>query len=145
MALVKFSPEFWKYVIDASLAALPGQAPSPESPDQGLPPDGYNVPPAHGVRITGSPAGITALNPSTAPANADVTAIVAGTGFSDGATVNIGVAYSLAPASTRETDLSVVVAAANIAEPGVMPMSVENNDGQLAIRWISPSLRGDQI
>jgi hypothetical protein len=99
-------------------------------PAQGVPPDGHNIPPAQGLPIIGPTPEITALNPSIAPANADVTVNISGTGFSDGATVNIGIAHSLVPASITETDLNVVVEAVNIAEPGVLPMSVENSDGQ---------------
>jgi hypothetical protein len=73
---------------------------------------------------------LTALNPSTAPANADVTVGITGAGFIAGATVNIGTAYGLIPASATATDLSVVIAAVNITFPGTLPVSVKNGDGQ---------------
>jgi hypothetical protein len=73
---------------------------------------------------------LTALNPSTAPANADVTVDITGTGFDAGATVNIGTAYGLVPTSATATNLSVLIKAVNIAFPGTLPVSVKNGDGQ---------------
>jgi hypothetical protein len=73
---------------------------------------------------------LTALNPSTGPANADVTVDITGTGFDAGATVNIGTAYGLVPTSATATNLSVLIKAVNIAFPGTLPVSVKNGDGQ---------------
>jgi hypothetical protein len=73
---------------------------------------------------------VTALNPNTGPANADVTVNITGAGFDPGATVNIGTAYGLIPSSATATNLSVLIAAVNIAFPGTLPVSVKNGDGQ---------------
>jgi hypothetical protein len=73
---------------------------------------------------------ITTLSPSTAPANADVTVDITGTGFDGGATVNIGTAYGLVPTSATATNLSVLIKAVNIAFPGTLPVSVKNGDSQ---------------
>jgi hypothetical protein len=73
---------------------------------------------------------LTALNPSTALAGADVTVDITGTGFDAGVTVNIGAAYGLTPTSATATDLTVPIAAVNIRFPGVLPVSVKNGDGQ---------------
>src|ERR1700746_4021131 len=66
----------------------------------------------HYAGIPGPPSAlaptITALNPDTGPAGADITVSIAGTGFDAGPTVNIGTAHSLAPASITPTDLSVL-------------------------------------
>jgi hypothetical protein len=78
----------------------------------------------------GSPPTVTALNPATGPANTDITVSITGTGFNTGATVNIGTAHSLVPTNITPTDLTVLVAAVNIAQPGTLPMSVRNADGQ---------------
>jgi hypothetical protein len=73
---------------------------------------------------------VTALNPATGPANTDITVSITGTGFNTGATVNIGTAHSLVPTNITPTDLTVLVAAVNIAQPGILPVSVKNADGQ---------------
>jgi hypothetical protein len=78
----------------------------------------------------GPPPTVTALNPATGPANADITVAITGTGFGAGATVNIGTAHSLVPTNITPTDLTVLVAAVNIAQPGILPVSVKNADGQ---------------
>jgi hypothetical protein len=79
------------------------------------------------------PPAITALSPDTGLAAADITVDITGTGFAAGATVNIGVAHSLVPASITATDLSVLFSgAAHIAYPGVLPVSVKNPDGQVS-------------
>ena len=76
---------------------------------------------------------ITALNPATGPAGADLTVNIAGSGFDAGPTVNIGVAHSLVPTSITPTDLSVLFSGtAHIAYPGVLPVSVKNGDGQVS-------------
>src|ERR1700756_2650709 len=76
---------------------------------------------------------ITALNPATGPAGADITVNITGTGFDAGATVNVGVAHSLVPASSAPTALSVLFSgASHIAYPGVLPVSVTNGDGQVS-------------
>jgi hypothetical protein len=79
------------------------------------------------------PPAITALNPATGPAGADITVAIAGTGFDPAPTVNIGVAHSLVPTSITPTDLSVLFSGAlHIAYPGVLPVSVKNSDGQVS-------------
>ena len=76
---------------------------------------------------------ITALNPATGPAGADITVDITGTGFGLFATVNIGEAHSLAPLSVSPTDLSVLFSGtAHIAYPGTLPVSVQNSDGQVS-------------
>jgi hypothetical protein len=76
---------------------------------------------------------ITALNPATGLAGADITVAIAGTGFDGGATVNVGVAHSLVPTSSAPTDLTVLFSGtAHIAYPGVLPVSVQNSDGQMS-------------
>jgi hypothetical protein len=76
---------------------------------------------------------ITVLSPDTGPAATDITVDITGTGFAAGATVNIGVAYSLPPISVTPTDLSVLFSgAAHIQFPGVLPVSVKNSDGQVS-------------
>lgn len=78
------------------------------------------------------PPVITALNPDTAPANADVTVTIDGDGFDRYPTVNIGVAHSLVPTSVSTTQLVVVVEAINIEQPGTLAVSVKNADGQVS-------------
>jgi hypothetical protein len=74
---------------------------------------------------------VTALNPATGPAGADIEVDITGTGFGLYATVNIGEAHSLAPSSVSPTDLKVLFSGtAHIAYPGVLPVSVTNSDGQ---------------
>jgi hypothetical protein len=74
---------------------------------------------------------ITALNPATGPAGADITIGITGAGFDVGATVNIGSAHSLVPLSNNTDHLSVLFSGtAHIAYPGVLPVSVTNGDGQ---------------
>jgi hypothetical protein len=81
----------------------------------------------------GEPPTITALTPSTGPAATDITVDITGTGFAAAVTVNIGAAHSLAPISVTPTDLSVLFSGAeHIAYPGVLPVSVENPDGQVS-------------
>jgi hypothetical protein len=75
---------------------------------------------------------ITALAPATGPANTDITVVITGTGFDAGATVNIGSAFGLVPTSNTPTELSVLVQAVNIAQPGTLPVSVQNWDGQVS-------------
>lgn len=101
-------------------------------PGQGVPEEDFNIPPGQGLPPADPPPAITALNPNTAPANADVIVNISGTGFSGNATVNIGIAHSLVPTSITPTDLSVLVKAVNIAAPGVLPVSVTNVDGQVS-------------
>jgi hypothetical protein len=74
---------------------------------------------------------ITALNPATGAAGADITVSIAGSGFDAGPTVNIGTAHSLVPTSITPTDLTVLFSGtAHIAYPGILPVSVRNADGQ---------------
>jgi hypothetical protein len=75
---------------------------------------------------------ITALTPDTGPANTDTPILITGTDFDPLATVNIGVAFGLVPTSVTPTELSVLVEAANIAEPGTLAVSVKNPDGQVS-------------
>src|ERR1700739_3182601 len=51
---------------------------------------------------------ITALNPATGPAGADITVDITGTGFGLFVTVNIGEAHSIPPSSVSATDLTVL-------------------------------------
>jgi hypothetical protein len=79
------------------------------------------------------PPTITALNPATGAAGADITVSIAGTGFDAAPTVNIGTAHSLVPASITPTDLTVLFSGtAHIAYPGILPVSVTNGDGQVS-------------
>jgi IPT/TIG domain len=79
------------------------------------------------------PPAITALNPVTGAAGADITVNITGTGFDAGATVNVGVAHSLVPTSSAPTALSVLFSgASHIQYPGVLPVSVTNADGQVS-------------
>jgi IPT/TIG domain len=73
---------------------------------------------------------LSALNPNTAPAGADLTLELTGTGFDPGATVNVGAAYGLVPSSVSATTLSVVVKALNIVLAGTLGVSVLNSDRQ---------------
>jgi hypothetical protein len=93
--------------------------------------DLYDLGAAGGFPALPAPV-LDALAPDTGPANTDITLALTGSGFEDGATVNIGVAHSLVPSSLTATDLSVVVEAVNIAEPGTLPVSVQNWDGQVS-------------
>jgi hypothetical protein len=75
---------------------------------------------------------LTALNPTGAPANADVTVNVTGSGFDLGATAIVG-ATRLDPTGTpTQTTFSVVIPAADIAAAGAVQVSVKNGDGQLS-------------
>jgi hypothetical protein len=77
------------------------------------------------------PPAITALNPASGPAAADITIGITGSGFDAGVTVNIGAAYGLVPLSKNTDHLSVLFSGtAHIAYPGVLPVSVTNADGQ---------------
>ena len=83
------------------------------------------------IKIHQPPAPVLeALNPDTAPAGADLTLDMTGTGFDPGATVNVGAAYGLVPSSVSETSLSVLVKALNILLPGTLVVSVLNSDRQ---------------
>jgi hypothetical protein len=75
---------------------------------------------------------LVALNPTTAPANLDVTVNITGTGFDLGATILIG-ASVLSPIGTpTQTAFSAVIPAADIATAGTRAVSVKNGDGQLS-------------
>lgn len=76
------------------------------------------------------PPTITALTPSTAPANADVEVEITGSDFSGGVTVEIGTAYGLVPTTIMPTTISVVFEAINIEQPGTLPVKVKNGDDQ---------------
>jgi hypothetical protein len=74
---------------------------------------------------------ITALNPATGPAGADILVDITGTGFGLYTSVNIGEAHSIAPSSVSPTELKVFFSGtAHIAYPGTLPVSVTNGDGQ---------------
>jgi len=75
---------------------------------------------------------LTALAPDTGPANTDITLGLTGTDFDSLASVNIGSAYGLIPSSITPTELSVLVEAVNIAQPGTLGVSVKNPDGQVS-------------
>jgi IPT/TIG domain len=83
-----------------------------------------------GVNAIVPPPTITALSPSSAPANADVAVSITGTGFRAGATVTVGAAFGHIPTVITSTDLSFVIQASNIEFPGVLPVKVVNSDGQ---------------
>jgi hypothetical protein len=70
------------------------------------------------------------LTPNTSPAGADVTVTIAGNGFKEDDTVNIGVAHSLVPDSITPTEIVVTVRATNVAEAGVLSMSVTDSKGK---------------
>jgi hypothetical protein len=75
---------------------------------------------------------ITALAPDNGPANTDITIGITGTDFDSLATVNVGIAFGLLPASVTPTELSVLVEAVNVAQPGTLGVSVKNPDGQVS-------------
>jgi hypothetical protein len=83
-----------------------------------------------GVTAIVPPPTITALSPNSAPANADVTVTITGTGFRPGATVTVGIALGHVPTGITPTELSLVIPAKNIEFPGVLPVKVVNSDGQ---------------
>jgi hypothetical protein len=73
---------------------------------------------------------LSALEPDTAPANADITVNVTGTGFDASAKVLVGTT-ELSPTGTpTPTALSVLIPAADIANAGTVELSVKNGDGQ---------------
>ena len=75
---------------------------------------------------------ISALNPNTARANANVTVNITGTGFDAGVKAVISTT-ALSPMGTpTQTAFSVIIPAANIATAGTMQLSVKNGDGQLS-------------
>jgi IPT/TIG domain len=73
---------------------------------------------------------VTALNPSSTPANADVTVNITGTGFDAGAKVMVGPTEASPTGTPTATDLSVLIPAAGISMPGAVEISVKNGDGQ---------------
>jgi hypothetical protein len=75
---------------------------------------------------------VVALNPSTAPANANVTVNITGTGFDAGAKAVIGTTALSPMGAPTQTAFSVVVPAADIATAGAHAVSVKNGDGQLS-------------
>jgi IPT/TIG domain len=83
-----------------------------------------------GVNAIVQPPAITALSPNSAPANADVTVSITGTGFRPGATVSVGIAFGHVPTAVTPTELSFVIPAKNIEFAGVLPVKVVNSDGQ---------------
>jgi hypothetical protein len=75
---------------------------------------------------------VTALNPSSTPANADVTLAITGTGFDSGAHVMVGPTEVSPTGTPTPTDLSVLVPAATISIAGAVDITVKNGDGQLS-------------
>jgi hypothetical protein len=75
---------------------------------------------------------LVALNPNTAPANADVTVNITGTGFDAGAKVVIGTTQLSPMGTVTQTAFSVLIPAAQIATTGIHAVSVKNGDGQLS-------------
>jgi hypothetical protein len=75
---------------------------------------------------------LSAIAPDTGPANTDIALTLSGTDFDPLATVNIGIAFGLVPSSVTPTEISVLVQAGNIAEPGTLGVSVTNPDGQVS-------------
>jgi hypothetical protein len=82
------------------------------------------------VNANVEPPTITVLSPNSAPANADVTVSITGTGFTPGATVSVGIAFGHVPTGITPTLLSLVIPAKNIEFAGVLPVKVVNGDGQ---------------
>jgi len=83
--------------------------------------------------VTTTPAAaptLTALNPSSTPANVDVTLAITGTAFDSGAKVMVGPTAISPTGSQTSTDLSVLIPAADISIPGAVQISVKNGDGQ---------------
>jgi hypothetical protein len=83
----------------------------------------------HLAPAQGAPV-LDALTPGTAPAGVDLPLTITGSGFDQGATVNIGDAYGLVPDSVSNISLSVTVKALNILLPGTLEVSVTNGDRQ---------------
>jgi hypothetical protein len=75
---------------------------------------------------------LIALNPTGAPANADVTVNITGAGFDLGATALIGASVLSPIGSVSQSAFSVVIPAAAIAAAGAISVSVKNGDGQLS-------------
>jgi IPT/TIG domain len=75
---------------------------------------------------------LVALNPNTAPANADVTVNITGTSFDAGANAVIGTTQLSPMGTVTQTAFSVVIPAAQIATAGTHTVSVKNGDGQLS-------------
>ena len=73
---------------------------------------------------------LTALNPNSTPANADVTVAITGTGFDAWAKVMVGPTEVSLSGSQTPMDLSVLIPAADISIPGAVQISVKNGDGQ---------------
>jgi len=75
---------------------------------------------------------LNALNPNSAPANADVTVNMTGTGFDAGVKAVVATT-TLSPMGTpTPSAFSVLIPAANIATAGTVQVSVKNGDGQLS-------------
>ena len=89
---------------------------------------GTTTPPA-GTTPAAAPT-LTALNPSSTPANADVTVAITGTGFDSGAKVMVGPTAISPTGAPTPTNLSVLIRAADISIPGAVQISVKNGDGQ---------------
>ena len=83
-----------------------------------------------GGTTTAAAPTVTALNPNSTPANADVTLNITGTGFDSGAKVMVGPAEVSPTGTPTATDLSVLIPASNISNPGAVEVSVKNGDGQ---------------
>jgi hypothetical protein len=75
---------------------------------------------------------VVALSPSTAPANADVTVNITGTGFDAGAKAVIGTTALSPMGAPTQTTFSVVIPATAIPTAGTRAVNVKNGDGQLS-------------
>jgi hypothetical protein len=75
---------------------------------------------------------LTALAPDNGAPNTDITLTITGTDFDALATVNVGIAFGLLPSSVTPTELSALLEAVNVAQPGTLGVSVKNPDGQVS-------------
>jgi hypothetical protein len=75
---------------------------------------------------------LSALNPSSAPANAAVTVNITGTGFDTGVKALVGTTQLTPMGTPTHTAFSVIIPATAIATAGICALSVKNGDGQLS-------------
>jgi hypothetical protein len=112
---------FYKFKSGGAAATQPGATTSPGTTTQ---PAGTTPPPAAAAPT------VTALNPSSTPANTDVTVNITGTGFDSGAKVMVGPTEVSPTGTPTPTDLSVLIHAVDISIAGAVEISVKNGDGQ---------------